>query len=73
MDSSDLEGGAKFTTDGKDIWILRSHYLGPSCDLENLETGEKQNFGMGGFTAQSFHRIEMPVIPDKSRTALDGV
>lgn len=49
-----------FTTNGKDIWKLESYILGPSCELRNLETEEKQNFGLGGHAARSFHHIEMP-------------
>lgn len=62
MNSKDLRANSFFTTDGTDIWALRAHYVGPSCDLENLETKKTRNFGMGGLTAQSFHRIEMPIL-----------
>lgn len=32
----------------------------PSCRLKNLETGKIEDFGIGGLTARSFHRILMP-------------
>lgn len=60
MTSNDLEVGAFFTTNGKDIWKLESYYETPSCSLKNLETGEIADFGMGGLTAQDFHKIQMP-------------
>lgn len=49
-----------FTTNGTDIWKLKSFFDGPSCTMENMETKEKSTFGMNGLTAQEFHRIQMP-------------
>lgn len=49
-----------FTTDGTDVWKLKSFFDGPSCTLENVETKETSIFGMGGLTAKEFHRIQMP-------------
>lgn len=71
MDSSDLEADALFTTNGKDVWKLRFYCMQPTCRLENLEDPDRiESFGMGGLTAQSFHKIKMPIIADKNRTAL---
>jgi len=55
--ATDLEGEALFTTNGKDVWRLMFYYSEPSCSLKNLETGEIQNFGMSGLTAESFKRL----------------
>ena len=61
MDSSDLAADAFFTTDGKDIWKLRTYCMHPTCRLENLENPDQiESFGMGGLAAQRFHRIKMP-------------
>jgi hypothetical protein len=57
MDASDLEVGAIYTTDGKDVWKMQGYFTQPSCTLKNLETGETQTFGMGGLTAQNFKRL----------------
>lgn len=62
MDATDLEGYNFFTTDGTDMWILRYFCMEPTCRLENLQTGEKEDFGMGGLTAERFHKIKMPKI-----------
>lgn len=65
MEASDLERiGNKFTTDGEDIWELKSTCMQPSCVMENLKTNETKAFGMGGLTAEKFHFIPMP---EKSR------
>ena len=62
MDSGDLiDIPAYFTTDGLDIWELKTYCLQPTCVLENLKTGRKESFGMGGITAQNFMKIKMPV------------
>ena len=57
MNANDLGANAFFTTDGTDAWKLRSFCMQPTCILE---TGKSEDFGMGGLTAQSFHKIEMP-------------
>ncbi len=64
MTENDLfaPGESLFTTDGKDVWELESYYIAPSCTLRNLRTGEKQNFGIGGLTAETFKRIIMPKV-----------
>lgn len=61
MNKNDLELPSFFTTDGTDIWKLRSFCLEPTCDLENMETHKIESFGMGGLTAQGFKRIDMPL------------
>lgn len=60
MNASDLRLGKFFTTDGTDIWELGTYFDGPSCTLENLKTGDKETFGMGGLTAQRFKEVIMP-------------
>jgi len=60
MYGKDIEVGAFFTTNGKDIWKLVSYFVGPSCKLKNVETGKEEHFGIEGFTAKQFIRIEMP-------------
>lgn len=60
MNSSDLDGLAFFTTDGKDIWKVLHFCMSPSCRLKNMETGEEESFGMNGLTAERFHKIKMP-------------
>lgn len=60
MNSNDLDVGGFFTTNGTDIWKLKAFYSEPSCKLENVETKEIVNFGMGGITSKEFHRIQMP-------------
>lgn len=66
MNKNDLEQHAFFTTNGKDVWKLRSFRLEPTCRLENLEDPDKsESFGMGGLTAQTFHRIKMPEISNE--------
>ena len=60
MNANDLGANAFFTTDGTDVWKVRSFCMQPTCILENLETGKSEDFGMGGLIAQSFHKIEMP-------------
>ena len=60
MRSNDLEGNAFFTTDGTDVWELLYYFLQPTCRLKNLQTGKEESFGMGGLTAENFHKIEMP-------------
>ena len=62
MNSNDLEPNSFFTTDGTDIWVLGSYYLEPTCTLRKLETDKEEFFGMGGLTAQIFHKIKMPKI-----------
>lgn len=57
MTADDMEGEALYTTNGKDCWKMQFFYSGPSCSLKNLETGEIQNFGMGGLTAETFKRL----------------
>ena len=64
MNREDLEPNAIFTTNGKDIWRLKSFCMEPSCDLLNLESGAVESFGMGGLTAQTFRRITMPEIKE---------
>ena len=61
MDSNDLEANALFTTDGTDVWRLKTYCLQPTCQLHNAETGAIEGFGMGGLTARRFHKIKMPV------------
>lgn len=69
MNAGDLTPGNLFyTTDGCDIWKLDGYFTMPSCLLRNIETGEKQTFGMGGLTAESFHPIIMPEIKGKRIT-----
>lgn len=60
MNSGDLEPDTFFTTNGKDVWKLGTFCMTPTCELTNLETGEIENFGMDGITAQRFHKITMP-------------
>ena len=65
MNSKDLEADALFTTNGKDVWKLRSFCMSPTCRLENLEHPDRiESFGMDGLTADSFHRITMPEIKE---------
>jgi len=66
MNSTDLEANAFFTTNGKDIWQLLYFCHYPTCTLKNLtsKNGEEEDFGMGGLTAQRFHRIKMPEIEE---------
>lgn len=59
MNSDHLEVDALFTTNGKDVWKLKSYFDGPSCILRNLETGKEEEFGMGGLTADSFKPLKM--------------
>jgi len=59
----DLITNRFFTTTGEDIWKVEWYFTQPSCRLKNLETGDVEEFGMGGLTAQKFHRIEMPIKP----------
>ena len=61
MNSTDLKPFAFFTTNGKDVWELGTFIMEPSCELKNLKTGNVESFGMGGLTAQRFHRIKMPM------------
>ena len=56
---SDLEIPAFFTTNGGDIWKLRWFCLAPMCELENMETHEKRQFGLGGITSESFKRVKI--------------
>ena len=65
MDTSDLPDGF-FTTNGTDIWEIQGCFLTPSCTMVNLKTGEKQNFGMQGRTAQDFHKIKLPIEPKET-------
>ncbi len=58
----DLEVGKFFTTDGKDVWKMEYFCLTPTVRLKNLETSEERDFGLGGITANDFHKIEMPKI-----------
>ena len=60
MNANDLEGISFFTTDGTDIWKMLYFCHQPTCKLVNVETGEEESFGMGGLTAEIFHRIKMP-------------
>ena len=62
MNASDLEPDALFTTDGKDIWKLKTFCMTPTCELHNLEGDAVESFGMGGLTARRFYKIEMPKI-----------
>lgn len=58
MNSNDLELGALFTkNNNRDVWKLVSYCMQPTCRLKNLSTGQEESFGIGGFTAQGFHRI----------------
>ena len=61
MNVTDFELGEFFTTDGKDIWELIAYCKSPSCTMKNLKTGDKESFGINGFTAGTFHKITMPV------------
>ncbi len=62
MNSSNLEPNAFFTRDGKDLWMLGTFCLQPTCELTNVATGQTESFGMGGLTAQDFQRIQPPDI-----------
>ena len=63
MNASDLTMGAYFTTTGKDIWKLDGYFDMPSCTLRRLDEPGEETFGMGGVIAESFKRIDMPVVP----------
>jgi hypothetical protein len=63
MNASDLKLSNFFTTTGQDIWRLDSFCMSPTAEMRNLETGQIENFGMGGHTANNFHRIDMPIKP----------
>ena len=54
MNANDLKAGGLFTTNGLDAWKMEGYFLVPSCTLVNLETGEKQTFGMGGLISANF-------------------
>lgn len=58
MNSNDLQLGALFTTDGNDLWMLESYFDVPSCTMLNAATGERQTFGIGGLTSQTFTKID---------------
>ncbi len=61
MNNNDLEAGAFFTTNGKDIWKLKSYFNEPSCVLENVDdTAIREEFGISSLAARRFHRIKMP-------------
>lgn len=60
MNQRDLGVNAFFTTDGTDVWELLYFCLQPTCRLRNLKTGVEESFGMGGLTAESFYKIQMP-------------
>ena len=62
MNEKDLEIPAYFTTNGKGIWELQGYCLHPTCKLKNLTTGQIEDFGMGGLTAEGFKRIQMPEV-----------
>lgn len=62
MDRGDLTLGSYFTRELADgstggVFKLESFCLEPTCTLLNLETGEKEHFGIGGLTARSFKRL----------------
>jgi len=65
MNCHDLEFPGFFTKTGKDIWKLEYFCMSPTAKLKNLETGQTEEFGMEGLTAQSFHKIKMPVEVEK--------
>ena len=64
MKQSDLEIGALFTRDGKDIWELIAYNEEPTCKLRNLRTDDTEQFGIGGLTSQEFKRVVMEVKDD---------
>ena len=47
-----------FTTNGKDVWRLRSFCPTPTVDLINEKTGETREFGLGGSLAEEFQKLE---------------
>ena len=62
MDATTIRQHSFWTTTGRannDLWIMESYCMAPSCRLKNLETGEVQNFGMGGITAKEFEPVKM--------------
>ena len=63
MNAGDLtDVNTFFTQAGDDVWKLVSFYTGPtgpSCTMENLDTGELLNFGMDALTAAGFRKINM--------------
>lgn len=68
MDVGDLAPNSYFTTNGKDIWKLGEYCTQPTCTLVKLcppgvtdKAVRRENFGMGGITAQRFHKITMPI------------
>lgn len=62
MKTEDLNIGTFFTTNGTDVWELKSFCKSPTCTMLNLQTGGDQHFGINGFTADTFHKIEMPEV-----------
>ena len=60
MNASDLEKTPYFTTDGKDMWVRVCYYMSPSCTMRNVQTGQVENFGMNGLTAERFHPVILP-------------
>jgi len=55
MNINDLTLDNLFTPDnGKTVWRLIGFCMEPTCTLRNLETGEIENFGIGGLTSKSF-------------------
>lgn len=57
METRDLGLNNLFTKDGTDVWGVESFCLGPTVTLKNLKTGEKERFGIGGGTSNSFKKI----------------
>jgi hypothetical protein len=74
MNGNDLEVDAFFTTNGKDIWKLKTFFNEPSCLLENMDdTATREEFGVSSLAAQRFHRIKMPISSEEpSSVPLQG-
>lgn len=62
MDESTMRQYSFWTTEGEvgdDLWVMESYCMAPSCRLKNLETGEIEDFGMGGIAARRFKPIKI--------------
>lgn len=59
---AEIEPGDLYTTNGKDVWVVKGIFTMPSLAIESLTNpGEWRHLGLGGTMAEEFTRL----VPEK--------
>lgn len=57
MSYPDYQVDKLYTKDGKDVWRCEWRCDSPMVCLKNLETGEREEFGLGGLTSVAYREL----------------